>query len=58
MQTAVSLNSFRIAITANPSNINELVSQKMIEEFQEQYLIFQEDSKKYADETIEQRESC
>ena len=42
-------------ITTNPSNINELVSQKMIEEFQEQYLIFQEDFKKYADETIEQR---
>ena len=42
-------------IVANPEYINELVSQEMIDEFDRHYKTYQEDAKKYADETIEQR---
>ncbi|MGL5804701.1 MAG: LAGLIDADG family homing endonuclease, partial [Xenococcaceae cyanobacterium] len=42
-------------IIANPSNINGIVTNEMIEEFQQQYKIYQEDSKKYGHETVEER---
>ena len=42
-------------IIANPEYINELVSQKMIDEFNQQYKTYQKDAKKYAQETLEER---
>ena len=42
-------------IVANPSNINNIVTDEMIEEFQQQYKEYIEDAKKYGNETIEER---
>ncbi|MEL6931149.1 MAG: hypothetical protein AAFO95_21390 [Cyanobacteria bacterium J06600_6] len=42
-------------IIANPSNINELVSQETIDEFERQYKTYQKDSERYKHETIEER---
>ena len=42
-------------IIANPSNINNIVTHEMIEEFQQRYKEYQEDAEKFGNETIEQR---
>jgi len=42
-------------IIANPSNINELVIQETIDEFERQYKTYQQDSERYKHETIEER---
>ena len=42
-------------IIANPSNIGKIITNEMTEEFQQQYQEYQEDAKKYGDETIEEK---
>ena len=42
-------------IIVNLGNINNIVTDEMIEEFQQRYKEYQEDAKKYGDETIEER---
>ena len=42
-------------IIANPSNINNIVTNEMIEQFQQQYKLYEEDLERYADETVEER---
>ncbi len=42
-------------IIANPSNINGIVTNEMIEQFQQQYKLYEEDLERYADETVEER---
>jgi len=42
-------------IIANPGNVNNIVTNEMIEEFQEQYKTYQQNAEKYGHETIEER---
>lgn len=42
-------------IIIDPSNISNIVTNEMIEEFQQRYKIYQEDADKYGNETVEER---